>query len=152
MLGTFLERADNTARILDVKYHILLPSLEDVGGAGDYYQWGALLRSVSAFETYRRVYRDAITPRRVAELLVLRADMPRSLHACVEAVNQQVEELNGPKSGDLIRLSGQLYSELHYGDIEEIIAQGLHEYLTKILDRIYMISDCVNTTYFWATE
>src|SRR3989454_9155379 len=82
-LGTFLERADNTARILDVKYHILLPSVEDVGGAADYYQWGALLRSVSAFETYRRGYRDAITPRRVAELLILRADMPRSLHACM---------------------------------------------------------------------
>ena len=65
-LGTFLERADNTARILDVKYHILLPSLADVGGAADYYQWGALLRSVSAFDTYRRVYRDVITPRRVA--------------------------------------------------------------------------------------
>lgn len=151
-LGTFLERADNTARILDVKYHILLPSLADVGGAADYYQWGALLRSVSAFETYRRVYRDAITPRRVAELLILRADMPRSLHACMESVNQQVEELNGPKSGDLIRLCGRLEGELRYGNIEEIITHGLHEYLTETLDRIYAISDCVNTTYFWARE
>jgi uncharacterized alpha-E superfamily protein len=151
-LGTFLERADNTARILDVKYHILLPSLEDVGGAADYYQWGALLRSVSAFETYRRVYRDAITPRRVAELLILRADMPRSLHACMEAVNQQVEALNGPKSGDLVRLAGRLHSEMRYGKIEEIISLGLHEYLTDTLTRIYAISDCVNTTYFWATE
>ena len=151
-LGTFLERADNTARILDVKYHILLPSLDDVGGAADYYQWGALLRSVSGFETYRRVYRDAITPRRVAELLILRADMPRSLHACMEGVNQQVTELNGAKSTDLIRLSGRLYSEIRHGSIEEIIAQGLHQYLTNTLDRIYAISDCINTTYFWATE
>jgi uncharacterized alpha-E superfamily protein len=71
-LGTFFERADNTARILDVKYHILLPSLSEVGGAADYYQWGALLRSVSAFESYRKVYRDQITPKRVAELLILR--------------------------------------------------------------------------------
>ena len=151
-LGTFLERADNTARILDVKYHILLPSLQEVGGAADYYQWGALLRSVSAFETYRRVYRDAITPRRVAELLVLRADMPRSLHACMASVNQQVEELNGPKAGELTRQSGKLYADLRYSKIEDIIAQGLHEYLTDVLSRIYAISDCVNTTYFWATE
>src|ERR1700716_2748261 len=81
-LGTFLERADNTARILDVKYHILLPSVEDVGGAVDYYQWAAVLRSVSSFEAYRKVYRDVITPVKVAELLIFRHDMPRSLHAC----------------------------------------------------------------------
>jgi uncharacterized alpha-E superfamily protein len=66
-LGTFIERADNTARILDVKYHTLLPSVTDVGGAVDYYQWGALLRSVSAFDSYRKVYRDVITPMKVAE-------------------------------------------------------------------------------------
>src|SRR6476660_7464416 len=83
-LGTFLERSDNTARILDVKYHVLLPSVDDVGGAVDYYQWAAVLRSVSAFESYRRVYRDVITPLRVAELLILREDMPRSLHACMK--------------------------------------------------------------------
>ena len=82
----------------------------------------------------------------------MRADMPRSLHACMEGVNQQVEELNGAKSGDLIRLCGRLYSEMRYGSIEEIIAQGLHQYLTDTLDRIYAISDCINTTYFWATE
>ena len=70
-----------------VKYHILLPSVKDVGGAADYYQWGALLRSVSAFEAYRKIYRDVISPLRVAELLVLRADMPRSLHACLNEVD-----------------------------------------------------------------
>jgi uncharacterized alpha-E superfamily protein len=85
-LGTHLERADNTARILDVKYHTLLPSAADVGGAVDYYQWGALLRSVSGFESYRKIYSDVITPRRVAELLILRDDMPRSLHACMNFI------------------------------------------------------------------
>ena len=73
-LGTHMERADSTARILDVKYHILLPSATDVGGAVDYYQWSAVLRSVSAFEAYRKVYRDVITPVRLAELLILRED------------------------------------------------------------------------------
>src|SRR3546814_9347951 len=81
-LGTLLERADSTARILDVKYHILLPSVAEVGGAVDYYQWAALLRSVSSFRIYRQIYRDTIQPTRVAELLILRSDMPRSLHAC----------------------------------------------------------------------
>ncbi|MCK9284578.1 MAG: alpha-E domain-containing protein [Rhodocyclaceae bacterium] len=151
-LGTFLERADNTARILDVKYHILLPSLQDVGGAADYYQWGALLRSVSAFETYRKVYRDVITPRRVAELLILRADMPRSLHASLQEVNQQLREINGERAGELLRQSGLLYSELRYGRIEDIIAQGLHEYLTRCLSRIYGLGDLVNSTYFWPAE
>ncbi|MEM7192490.1 MAG: alpha-E domain-containing protein, partial [Pseudomonadota bacterium] len=81
-LGTFIERADNTARILDVKYHVLLPDTEQVGGYVDYYQWAALLRSVGAFRAYRRIYHDTIYPWRVAELLILREDMPRSLHHC----------------------------------------------------------------------
>jgi uncharacterized alpha-E superfamily protein len=149
-LGTFLERADNTMRILDVKYHILLPSLEDVGGAADYYQWSALLRSVSAFETYRKVYRDVITPRRVAELMILRADMPRSLHACVEEIDTQIRALNGPRAEELQRLSGRLYSELKYGRIEEIMAEGLHEYLTRCLLRLRTLGECISATYFWA--
>jgi uncharacterized alpha-E superfamily protein len=83
-LGTFLERADNTARILDVKYHILLPSVSDVGGAADYYHWGSLLKSVSALEAYRNIYHDVISPQRVAELLIFSEDMPRSLHSLHE--------------------------------------------------------------------
>jgi uncharacterized alpha-E superfamily protein len=151
-LGTFLERADNTARILDVKYHILLPSLADVGGAADYYQWGALLRSVSAFESYRKVYRDLITPKRVAELLVLRPDMPRSLAACMNEVNRLVHEINGPRSGELERKAGLLHAELKFGRIEDIVTQGLHEYLTGFLARIKEIGELVNTTYFWSLD
>ena len=90
-LGTHLERADNTARILDVKYHLLLPSSEDVGGAVDYYQWAAVLQSVSGFESYRKIYSDVITPRRVAELLILRDDMPRSLHCCISFIHETIE-------------------------------------------------------------
>lgn len=85
-LGTFMERADNTVRLLDVKYHTLLPSADEVGGAVDYYQWSALLSSVSALSAYRRIYRDVITPKRVAELLLLHEDMPRSLHACMNEI------------------------------------------------------------------
>ena len=92
-LGTFIERADNTARILDVKYHVLLPETEQVGGYVDYYQWGALLRSVGAFRAYRRVYHDTVYPWRIAELLILRADMPRSLHHCYEVLIGTLDEL-----------------------------------------------------------
>jgi uncharacterized alpha-E superfamily protein len=151
-LGTFFERADNTARILDVKYHILLPSLDDVGGAADYYQWGALLRSVSAFESYRKVYRDLITPKRVAELLVLRPDMPRSLTTCMNEVNRLLQEINGPRAGELLRRSGLLQSELRFGSIDEIFVRGLHEYLSEFLERIYDLGDLINTTYFWSTD
>jgi uncharacterized alpha-E superfamily protein len=151
-LGTFLERADNTARILDVKYHILLPSLSDVGGVGDYYQWGALLRSLSGFETYRKVYKDVIVPRRVIELLILRADMPRSLHACVEELDEQIKIINGSRSAELQRLSGLLRAELRYGRLGDIMKLGLHEYLTEFLERINEIGNEVNSTYFWPAD
>ncbi len=135
-LGTFLERADNTARILDVKYHILLPSVKDVGGAADYYQWGALLKSVSAFEAYRKIYRDVITPQRVAELLILRADMPRSLHACLNEVDTTLEIINGISGRESRRCAGELHAALHFARIETIFKQGLHEYLTDFLVKI----------------
>jgi uncharacterized alpha-E superfamily protein len=151
-LGTFLERADNTARILDVKYHILLPSPSDIGGAADYYQWGAILRSVSAFESYRKVYRDQITPKRVAELLILRPDMPRSLTACLDVVDRLVREINGPRADELLRRSGLLHSQLRYGSIDDIFSRGLHEYLSEFLERIYDLGDLINTTYFWSTD
>ena len=151
-LGTYLERADNTARILDVKYHILLPSPTDIGGAADYYQWGAILRSVSAFEAYRKIYRDQLTPKRVAELMILRADMPRSLMACLEAVNRLLQEINGARSGELLRRCGQLHGQLRFGRADEIFENGLHEYLSEFLDRIYDLGDLINTTYFWSTD
>ena len=151
-LGTFIERADNTARILDVKYHILLPSISEVGGAADYYQWSALLRSVSAFESYRKVYRDLITPKRVAELLILRADMPRSLSACMNEVNRLVLEIDGPRNGELARRTGQLQGEVRFGSVEDIFATGLHEYLEYFLERVYALGDLINKTYFWSPD
>jgi uncharacterized alpha-E superfamily protein len=151
-LGTFLERADNTARILDVKYHILLPSPEEIGGAADYYQWGAILRSVSAFEAYRKTYHDQITPKRVAELLILRRDLPRSLTACLSEVDRLLQEINGPRAGELLRRCGLLNGQLRFGRIDDIFANGLHEYLSEFLERIYELGDLINTTYFWSTD
>ncbi len=143
-LGTHLERADNTARILDVKYHTLLPSAADVGGAVDYYQWGALLRSVSGFESYRKIYSDVITPRRVAELLILREDMPRSLHACMNFIHETLERLCDESSREIERASGELHAKLHYGKTDDIIRFGLHEYLMDFLARISTLGNDIS--------
>ena len=150
-LGTHLERADNTARILDVKYHTLLPSAADVGGAVDYYQWGALLRSVSGFESYRKIYSDVITPRRVAELLILREDMPRSLHASMNFIFESLELLCDDGSREIERVAGELHAKLHYGKADDIIKQGLHEYLLDFLDRISALGDDVSRHFLVPT-
>ncbi|HKB84069.1 MAG TPA: alpha-E domain-containing protein [Burkholderiales bacterium] len=147
-LGTFLERADNTTRILDVKYHVLLPKVEDVGGAVDYYQWAAVLRSVSAFESYRKVYRDVITPLRVAELLILRRDMPRSLHACMEESYDIFRTISTPYSDEALRRAGELHAGLQFGRIDAIFSAGLHEYLTDFLSRLQELGDEVNRSFF----
>ncbi len=131
-LGTFLERADNTARILDVKYHVHLPSVEDVGGALDHYQWTALLRSVSSFETYRALYRDQIYPIKVAQLLILERRMPRSLAACFDQVTQAMDRIEGHDRAAK-RLASELHARLTHADIEEIFRDGLHEYLTACI-------------------
>ena len=143
-LGTHLERADNTARILDVKYHTLLPSAADIGGAVDYYQWGALLRSVSGFESYRKIYSDVITPRRVAELLILRDDMPRSLHACMKFIYETLERLCDVHTREIERVAGELHAKLHFGKTDDIMAFGLHEYLMDFLDRISALGDDIS--------
>ncbi len=139
-MGTFLERADNTARLLDVKFHAVE---SDFYGAAseqdqeyDFYHWSAILRSVSAFEVYRKVYRDVITPERVAELLILRADMPRSLHASLQGVVANLGRVSNSISGETERRAGKMLSDLQYGSLDEIMETGLHAYLTQFLDRV----------------
>ncbi|WP_306604264.1 alpha-E domain-containing protein [Azonexus sp.] len=144
-LGTLLERADNTARILDVKYHVLRPHGDE--GATDFYQWGALLRSVSGFEVYRKVYRDVITPERVAELLILHSDMPRSLRFCLSGVVKNLELVANSHSDETMRQAGLLYSQLRYGRIEDILKVGLHTWLTDFMDRIYLLGDGISKDF-----
>jgi len=171
-IGSFLERADNTARLLDVKFHAVDPEFfgntfgrergpnirqaqsqsqsqgpaqspaQGTGeGAGkdiefDFYHWSAVLRSVSGFEVYRKVYRNVIRPEKVAELLILRPDMPRSLAACMHEVVANLERVANDQSRDTLRLAGRLEADLHYGRIDEILATGLHAYLTQFLERV----------------
>lgn len=149
-LGTFLERADNTARILDVKFHGAdhgSRADQEDEAQRDFYYWAAILRSVSAFEIYRKVYRDVITPQRVAELLMLRADMPRSLLACLEEVVSNLQHVRNDVSAETERYAGKLHAELKFGDIDEILAGGLHDYLTVFLERIYTLGNRVSRDF-----
>jgi uncharacterized alpha-E superfamily protein len=149
-LGTFLERADNTARILDVKYHVILPSVDEVGGALDYYQWAALLRSVSSLETYRALYRDQIFPIKVAQLLILERRMPRSLAACIEQIRDALSRISGQGDQAAKRLAYELYARLTNADIEEIFQTGLHEYLTECLADIGELGQRLQRAYLGA--
>jgi uncharacterized alpha-E superfamily protein len=140
-IGTFLERADNTARLLDVKFQALAGG-DYFGGQAkegqevDFYHWSAILRSVSGFEIYRKVYRNVIVPEKVAELLILRPDMPRSLAACMNEVVANLGLVANAQSAETLRRAGRLASDLQYGRIDEILATGLHAYLTQFLDRV----------------
>nr|WP_315488866.1 alpha-E domain-containing protein [uncultured Rhodoferax sp.] len=139
-LGTFLERADNTARLVDVKFHALQSDFYGTANEKDqeydFYHWSAILRSVSGFEVYRKVYRDVIKPERVGELLILRPDMPRSMHACLNGVVTNLALVASDPSSETLRRAGKLRAELQYGRIDEILATGLHAYLTQFLDRV----------------
>jgi len=155
-LGTFLERADNTARILDVRYHALAgrgapdTDARPDGTADDhmdFYHWAAVLRSVSAFEIYRKVYSDAITPARVAELLILRPDMPRSLLSCMNEVVANLDKVRNDHSGETERRAGQLRADLGYGRIDGILQGGLHAYLTNFLQRVNDLGDRVSRDF-----
>ena len=154
-IGTFLERADNTARLLDVKFHgrpgitpgaaspAPLPKApqDTVSHETDFYHWSALLRSVSAFEIYRRVYSSVILPEKVAELLILRPDMPRSLAACMNELCNNLAHVANAQSGETQRLAGRLRSDLQYGRIDEILDNGLHAHLTQFLNRVNDLGD-----------
>ena len=136
-LGTYLERADNTARMLDVKYHVLLPGPDGVGGALDHGQWESMLRAVSALRAYHWVYHERLAPWMIADLLILRPEMPRSLRACFAQITRYLELLvaeHGGKRGECHRRAGEIEARLRYGRIDAIFQAGLHEFLTRFID------------------
>jgi uncharacterized alpha-E superfamily protein len=155
-LGTFLERADNTARLLDVKFHTMpfspMSNLSKADPHADYYHWAAILRSVSAFETYRKVYRDVITPDRVAELLILRDDMPRSLLASLNEVCSNLEMIRNDYSANTERRAGKLRADLVYSQIDDILQMGLHAYLTNFLERINDLGNRISKDFLVPLE
>ena len=134
-LGLYIERADNTARILDVKYHVLLPEAEQVGGTLDYFQWTAILRAVSALTAYHWVYRESIKPWLIMDLLVLRHEMPRSLVSCYENIARYLDRLGHDygRQGPAQRAARSIYASLQNNSRDEIFQRGLHEYVTEFI-------------------
>ncbi|MBB3932745.1 putative alpha-E superfamily protein [Kaistia hirudinis] len=134
-LGAFIERADNTARILDVKYHILLPERESVGGGLDFFQWSSILRSVSANTAYHWVYRESLKPWLVADLLVLNPQLPRSLAACYDAICAFLDELALAygRQGPAQRVARSIRNRLQNSTIDQVFQGGLHEFLTEFI-------------------
>lgn len=136
-LGTYLERADNTARILDVRFADAEPnSREAARQLEDFYYWTSILSSVSALEIYRKVYRDVVTPSRVVELLILNEQMPRSLLASLDGVCETLVKLRTPNSNECERFGGKLRADVLYADIRQILETGVHAYLTQFLKRV----------------
>lgn len=150
-IGRLLERADCTSRILDVKYHILLPSGERVGGNVDTIQWMSVLKSCSALEAYRKIYVDQVAPWKVAEFLVIHPNFPRSIRFSVDSLDEALHCISGTDetryANDAERLSGRLRSDLDYVTIGEIFKFGLHEYLESIQKRLVEIGNATYDTY-----
>lgn len=149
--GRYIERADKTIRILDLKYHILLPSAKDVGGAVDAAQWHAILRSASALEAYRHFYVSEILPWKVAEFLLFSESFPRSVRHCVGQMDTYLRRISGTPFGqhrnEGERLCGRLMSELSYTSIDEVFKVGLHEFLAGVLPVLERISSVVYETF-----
>lgn len=135
-LGAAVERADNTARLLDVKYHILLPEDEAVGGTVDRDQWTTILQTVSAVNAYRWLYREGLKPWLVTELLILRRELPRSLAACAEEIVQHLSGIGKDTGiqGEADRLARARHTAFGEAKVQDIVAQGLHEYLEEFLE------------------
>src|SRR5580698_347107 len=145
-IGTFLERADSTARILTAHQSDLVPGA-DASAVPDPYEWSVLLRALSAFEVYRRVFRDVITPLKVAHLLILRDDMPRSLLRCCKEVYQNLKSVSNDQSAETERRAGEMHALLHFTRMEEIIAAGLPRFLEQFLARLRDLGDRIATDF-----
>ncbi|MGJ3244445.1 MAG: alpha-E domain-containing protein [Opitutales bacterium] len=152
-LGRFLERGSNTCRILDTKYHILLPSVSDVGGAVDAVQWTAVLRSCSAYEAYHRLYVSNVEPARIARFLILDETFPRSILFSLRFLNQALHNISGSShvqfSNEAERLCGRMMSDLSYRTVEDIFAQGLHEFLVELQERMASLGQAIFEAYMF---
>ncbi|WP_439472322.1 alpha-E domain-containing protein [Brevundimonas sp.] len=148
-LGAAIERADNTARLLDVKYHLLLPEGERVGGQLDYFQWTTLLREVSALTAYRWVYRDNVKPWLVADLLVLNRQMPRSLASCQASIVRYLEKLASDygRRGPAQRIAADRMRAFDNSRIETIFQAGLHEYIQSFLNENGRLGQAITEQY-----
>ena len=148
-LGVYMERADNTARILDVKYNVLLPESEVVGGSLDYFQWTAILRAVSALTAYHWVYRQSVKPWLVADLLILKMEMPRSLISCYDNVVYFLDAIGRAygRQGQAQRAARDVYERLQKLSTRDIFQSGLHEFITSFVEDNSRLGDTISRQY-----
>lgn len=150
-LGQMLERADKTSRILDVKYFILLRSVQDVGSPFDDIQWAAVLRSASAFEMYRKRH-GRISPQGIVDFLLLDREFPRAIQFCLACARDSLYAISGTPQGTFRsppeKLLGQLCSDLSYASVGEIVNSGLHEYLDALQTRMNQVGGGIHETFF----
>lgn len=154
-LGRMIERADQTSRILDVKYFVLLPKAEDVGTPVDDIQWAAVLKSVSGFEMYRKLY-GALAPATIVEFLIMNGEFPRSIVHCLKAAREALYTITST-SPDTYRLGSErllskLSSDLRYADTREIVISGLHEYLDRLQVRFNEVGEAIHEDFFAPAE
>ncbi len=156
LAGRYLERADQTSRILDIKYHMLLPDPADVGGAVDVAQWMAVLRSCSAFDAYHHCYVDEVLPWKVAEFLLLSPTFPRPVRFCLGALDYHLRSISATAEGRFTnpaeQLSGRLRAEILYTTIAEIYREGLHEYIDRLQCRLIQLNDAILAAYVHQPE
>lgn len=150
-MGRMLERADRTSRILDVKYFILLPKVDYVGSPIDDIQWGAVLKSCSGFEMYRKQF-GRLDPTHIVDFLLLNHEFPRSVLYCISAAEESLHTITGTSAGTYRLQSeqrlGQLRSELIWADVQQIILGGLHEYIDHFQWRLNSVGDGIYADFF----
>jgi uncharacterized alpha-E superfamily protein len=148
-VGLYMERADNTARILDVKYHVLLPAEEEVGGSVDYFQWTAVLRAVSSLTAYHWVYRESVKPWLIADLLILKKEMPRSLIACYDNIVYFLDAIGRAygHSGASQAQAHDVLARLSNATTSEIFKIGLHEFITSFVEDNDRIGETISQQY-----
>ena len=148
-LGLHLERADNTARILDVKYHVLLPEEEHVGGPLDYYQWTSILRSVSALTAYHWVYRETLKPWLIADLLILNESLPRSLASCYGNLVRNLDQIGVAygRQGASQRHARGVRNRLEHSHMDDIFQRGLHEFIQEFIGDNGRLGDIISKQY-----
>lgn len=151
-LGRYLERGDQTTRLLDIKYHLLLPDVSDVGSPVDVGQWNALLRSAAAYHPYRRVEPGGVTPAGVAGFLLLDPNFPRSVHLCASEAARLLGELRSRhgmgRGSEAVEELAALRAMLDGLSLAKILQQGLHEFLDLIQRRLIAVTQHLSAAFF----
>jgi uncharacterized alpha-E superfamily protein len=150
-MGRYMERADQTTRLVDIKYHTLLPSVQDVGGAIDVSQWNSLLRAAAAYHAFRRIYPSGMTPTAVAGFLLMNHSFPRSLVLCTEQMRQHLAQLRagyGLRAPDAAELTDELRAALISRSIDQVLGQGLHEFLDWVQLQLIRTHEAISHA-FW---